>query len=298
MTMTPNEYLKSVLESQKMKPGCAELVQLEKNRVEVEAVLRKAFGDGPTIRYGGSKAKGTMIRESYDLDIACYFPHDDTSAGETLHEIYENVRKSLEKAGYVVEPKGSALRIKNASVDFHVDVVPGRFVDDKKEDANLHRSTGEKDWLKTNLKVHIAHVRDSGVTDAVMLLKLWRARQDLHVKGFVFDLSIIDSLSGKSALPLDEQLEHVLTTYRDDIDALTVEDPANPSGNDLSDDFDDAVKSMLADAAAAALDLVEEGGWEAVYGRVTPVVPDLSRRAAIERAAASAVPVKPWSPGA
>ncbi len=295
--MTPNEYLKAVLDSQKMKPGSPELAQLQKHREEVEAILRKNFGEGPTIRYGGSKAKGTMIRESYDLDIACYFPHDDTSAGETLKEIYDNVHAALTAAGYVVEPKGSALRIRNAGgVDFHIDVVPGRFVDDKEADANLHRSTGDKDWLKTNLDVHIAHVRDSGVTDAIMLLKLWRARQSLHVKGFVFDLSIIDALAGKSDEPLPEQLEHVLATFRDDIDSLKVEDPANPVGNDLSEDFDDSVKSVLADAAAKVLDQVKEGGWEAVFGHVTSEVTDAMRKSAITSAAATATPVKPWSP--
>jgi hypothetical protein len=43
---------------------------------------------------------------------------------------------------YFVEPKGSALRLKgcgpeNLGVDFHIDVVPGRFTDETKTDAYL-----------------------------------------------------------------------------------------------------------------------------------------------------------------
>ena len=55
-------------------------------------------------------AKGTMNREAYDLDIICYFAHDDTSAGKTLEEIYNNVSEAL-KGNYIVEPKGSAVRL-------------------------------------------------------------------------------------------------------------------------------------------------------------------------------------------
>ena len=47
-----------------------ELKTLQERRAEVEKVLRDHFEDcSPTIRYGGSKAKGTMIKEAYDLDI-------------------------------------------------------------------------------------------------------------------------------------------------------------------------------------------------------------------------------------
>jgi len=63
--MSTNEYLQKVLKSQKLEND--ELEALKKNRGEVEKVLRDKFGSGPTIRYGGSKAKGTMIRDSYDL---------------------------------------------------------------------------------------------------------------------------------------------------------------------------------------------------------------------------------------
>ena len=64
------------------------------------AVLLVAAGraSSPTIRYGGSKAKGTMIKEAYDLDMTCYFGHDDTRAGQTLEDIYGNTRKALESA--------------------------------------------------------------------------------------------------------------------------------------------------------------------------------------------------------
>ena len=106
--MTDNEYLQAVLKSQDLADDSAELKALTARREDVEALLRRAFPDSsPTIRYGGSKAKGTLIKESYDLDIVCYFPHDDTTAGDTLEDIYNNVAAALEK-DYAVERKRSA----------------------------------------------------------------------------------------------------------------------------------------------------------------------------------------------
>src|SRR5687767_2863600 len=152
--MTPNEYLAEVLSAQTLASNSPELKDLQERRAEVEEHLREHFDDSsPTIRYGGSKAKGTLIKESYDLDIVCYFPHDDTTAGETLEDIYNNVAAALEK-DYSVERKRSALRLRDKNmVDFHIDVVPGSFTDDSETDCFLYQENGEKCRLKTNLQV-------------------------------------------------------------------------------------------------------------------------------------------------
>src|SRR4051812_24806853 len=94
--MTPNEYLESVLISQQLSDDSSEMKELRAERMKVESIINDRFaGCSPTIRYGGSKAKGTMIREAYDLDVICYFPNDETRAGKTLPDIYANVRDAL-----------------------------------------------------------------------------------------------------------------------------------------------------------------------------------------------------------
>ncbi len=237
--MNENEYLAAILKQQTLAPDSQELKALQENRAKVEGLLRDYFSTcSPTIRYGGSKAKGTMITQAYDLDIACYFPHDKTGAGETLEDIFGNTRKALE-SDYWVEPKPSALRLKNPDpknfkVDFHIDVVPGRYTDDKKTDIFLYQSSGEKKRLKTNLDVHIEHVRESGVTDAIRLLKLWRVRNGLRIKHFALELLAIKLLKDKKSVTLASQLKHVWEELRDHPDNISIEDPANPAGNDLS----------------------------------------------------------------
>lgn len=301
--MTANDYLAKVLASQTLGDDSEELKALQERRAEVEKILRDHFEDClPTIRYGGSKAKGTMIKEAYDLDIICYFPHDDAAAGETLEDIYNNTRKALE-AQYLVEPKASALRVKDrkpstGAADFHIDVVPGRFTDDSKTDAYLYRSSGEKKRLKTNLDAHIKHVKESGVTAAIRLLKFWKVRNGLGIKTFVLELLAVKLLKRKSGSGLATQLEHVWTEFRDNVEALSVEDPANPTGNDLSELLNAAVRSELSTVARRTLKLIEDSGWEAVFGAVEEKS-DREKREALRRATAAVVtPTKPWSRGA
>lgn len=110
--MTADEYLNEVLASQAMGDDSDEVKALQKHRADVEKLIRDSFKDNAlTIRYAGSKAKGTMNRESYDLDIISYVSSGDNTAGETLEDIYNNHKKALAKK-YYVEPKGSALRLK------------------------------------------------------------------------------------------------------------------------------------------------------------------------------------------
>jgi len=297
--MDTNEYLQKILESQTLSTDSGELKDLQKHRADIEEVLRKKFSESsPTIRYGGSKAKGTMIRESYDLDIICYFPHDDKAAGETLKDVYNNVYKSLSER-YLVEPKSSALRIKdrdpkNYNVDFHIDVVPGRYTDDSRKDAYLYQASGEKERLKTNLDIHIKHIKESGFTDAIRLFKLWKVRNGLRVKTFALELLTIESLKGSRLSNLSLQLEYVWERLRDDIKEISIEDPANPQGNDLSDLLSPAIQLELSSVATKTLEAIQNSGWEAVFGPVEGESKD-KKSDALRRAVVSVTtPTKPW----
>lgn len=303
--MIANEYLKKILEKQTFRDDDPELENLRKHRREIEDLLRSCFSkSGPLIRWGGSMAKGTMIREAYDGDMTCYFPHDETEAGGTLEEIYESVAGAL--AGkYEVERKTSALRVKDPSTkgskgfaqDLHIDVVPGRFTSDDRNDVFLHRTTGDKERLKTNLQVHINHIGDSDVQPAIRLMKLWNVRNGIGAKTFVLELLVVKLLKDRKTAGLAQQLEHVWTEFRDHADSLAVEDPANPSGNDLKPVLDQ-VRHRLSSVAATTLSLTESQGWEAVFG---PIDDDdeKSRRAALKAAAVHvANPTKPWLPDA
>jgi len=263
--MATNDYYQKVLAAQTLGDDSPEMKELQANRAAVEKVLRAAFpGASATIRYGGSKAKGTLIRQSYDLDIVFYVPNGNNAAGETLKDIFGNVKNALAKH-YIVEPKTSALRLRtDQRFDLHIDVVPGRFTDDSKTECFLHQENGQKDRLKSNLDVHIAHIRDSGVVDTLRLLKLWRVRHAVQVKQFAFELLGVKLLKGKRQRPIEEQLVHFFTEIANAAQPIAIEDPANPAGNDLSELLRGAW-ARLHMAAKVTLQQADASGWERVF---------------------------------
>lgn len=311
--MKPNEYLNKILEEQIFDDDEQEVKDLRKRREDIEKVLRVHFADAnPSIRWAGSMAKNTMIRESYDGDMTCYFPHEEDAAGATLEEIYNNTVEALAN-DYQVERKASAIRVRDKEdwhTDFHIDVVPGRYTGDNDDDVFLHRTTGDKQRLKTNLQTHIDHIKDSGVVDAIRLVKLWKVRNGLDAaKTFMLELLVVKLLNKKKSSGLSTQLEHIWTEYRDHADNLAVEDPANPSGNDLKLLVDEC-RHMLSTVASNTLWQIENNGWEAVFGEVQDDDEDdggdgsggdgggKGRTAALRAATASvATPTKPWLRG-
>jgi len=300
--MDPNEYLTKILAGQTFRDDDPELKDLRKRRKDIEDTLRGHFSSSdPSIRWGGSMAKETMIREAYDGDMTCYFPHDEAEAGTTLEEIYDNVAEALAE-DFAVERKASALRVKDPSTneskgfaeDLHIDVVPGRFVNDDGEDVFLHRTTGDKERLKTNLQVHIDHIRDSGVRPAVRLMKLWNVRNAVGAKTFVLELLVVTLLKDRKSASISKQLEHVWTEFRDHSTDLAVEDPANPSGNDLKPQLDQ-VRHRLASIASTTLSTIENSGWEAVFGPADDDRDQGDRKAALKAAAVHVSnPTRPW----
>lgn len=296
--MKPNDYLNAILDQQTFDREEQEYQDLLQRRDDITALLKSHFSKSkPSIRQAGSMAKTTMIRALYDVDLTCYFDHGEEDAGKTLKEIYERVEEAL-RASYNVQRKASALRVRDPddwSTDLHVDVVPGRFIGDEKADVNLHRTTPEKESLKTNLQVHVDHIKGSGVVPAIRLQKLWKARNGLDsAKTFVLELLVVKLLAKRDKLGLDEQLKHVWTEFRDNADKLSVEDPAN-SNNDLTEALD-GCRGLLAAAASTTLWQIENEGWEAVFGPVEDEKENSANRSGGLKAAVAAVstPSRPY----
>lgn len=278
--MKSQEYLQAVLKSQTLSEDGDEIKALRGERKQVEELLSANFQkSNPTIKYGGSMAKGTMIRESYDLDIICYFNNDEETAGKTLEEIYNSVKKVLETK-YRVVAKTSALRLENKDpqrlgVYFHIDVAPGRYTDTQKNDAFLYQNSGEEKRLKTNLQKHIDLIKDSGLVDSIKLIKFWKIRNGLQIKTFALELLVIEKLKELSdSKGLDVCLKNFWEQLRDNIDDIKIEDPANPTGNDLSGLLNATVKNLLSSVAKRSLEFVEKDDWKSILGETESVGKD------------------------
>jgi hypothetical protein len=297
MTMSGNKYLEDLLASQRLDETSDEWKALDVEAAKIEAILRAAYPYSLLMfTHGGSRAKRTMIREDYDLDEVNYFQNGDAAPGETLEEIYENVAAVLAKH-CTVRRKRSALRLSmKDGRDLKVDVVPGRYVDNAMKDVFIHQNEGSKERLKTNIVKHIEHVRDSGCTDVIMLGKLWRTRNGIGINTFPLELLAIMVLKADNAGTLEDRFRRVLNAFADRIDELKIEDPANPTGNDLSHALPDKLKREVSKIARNTLDAADEHGWEHLFGAIESKQTGVPR-VQILRSAAAAAPMatKPWS---
>lgn len=263
-----NKFLSDLLKSQELAPE--DNNQLEQHKDEVETYLRKKVGDDPVIKIAGSVSKGTAIRESYDLDIVVYFSSSDD---RSLKQIYEDTHKLL--AGqYITQPKTSALRITGVegngdNHDYHIDVVPGRFIEDSK-DVFLHVSYGEKERMQTNLKTHIDYITISGCQEIIRLVKIWKKRNDVQIKTFVLELFVIKYLEGvEDKSDLEVSFQTVMEAFRDN-KIIGLVDPAN-SNNNVSSALNDSAKALIASKASETLEtldnknLTTEEKWQMVF---------------------------------
>ncbi|MDD5079722.1 MAG: nucleotidyltransferase domain-containing protein [Candidatus Omnitrophica bacterium] len=291
--MTVNEFLQDLLKSQT--PTSGMLDDLASSRGEVEGFLREKFGDSPKIRYAGSKAKGTMIKENYDLDIICYFPRD---CGSEIEEIYKDVYKKLQEK-YSITPKTTALRVQKiandkSQIDYHIDVVPGRFVDEKEQDAFLYQAQGKVKWIKTNLDTHIRFFKESGCVEVIKLAKIWNIRDNVNLKTFMLELLVVKCLSGsRSKSDLEISFKKVLECMGDEIIKIRLEDPAN-TNNIVSDNCSEVEKNTVALRAKSALSSINKDPgntdvWRSIFKESSPAKVIAAGPSVIVRN-----PSKPW----
>ena len=265
--MIPENFLQELLASQDLLPEQERALQAHKK--EITDFLRAEFGDAPVIKYAGSREKGTMIQDRYDLDIVCYFPSSDT---RTLKQIRQDVSARLAKK-YWIEDKTSAVRITNpksatAPNGYHVDVVPGRFIEGTK-DVFLHIAFGEKERMQTNLKTHIDHIVNSGCVPVIRLMKLWVHRNNVNIKTFVLELFVVQSLSGsRNKNNYEKAFLGTLEAFKNEFTTLQLVDPAN-SNNVVSQLVSPSEKAAVAQAAQRAFDKISDSDrladWRAVF---------------------------------
>jgi hypothetical protein len=130
-----------------------------------------------------------------------------------------------------------------------------------------------------------------------MLTKLWRTRNGIEIKTFPLELLVIVVLEEDNSGTLEDRFVRVLTAFADEIDDLQIEDPANPTGNDLSHALTDKIRKSLSKVAENTLAAVEKHGWEHVFGKIETKQAAVPRVGILRSAAAGiTVPTKPWGP--
>ena len=199
----------------------------------------------------GSFAKGTAIRSGTDIDLFVSLRSDTPN---TLKEIYTSLANWMQSAGCTSRKQSVSIGVRVGAYD--VDLVPAKRHDNYSNDHSLYRRKADT-WTKTNVDKHIATVRGGGRLLETRILKLWRNQKHLEFPSFYLELTVIEALRYSRAATLSARVARVLEYLRDSFVSARVVDPANPTGNIISDDLTVTEKDAVKRAAETAL----SGTW-------------------------------------
>jgi hypothetical protein len=250
--MTAHEYLRQVLAGHELTDREREGIQSLRDALYRH--LAQRLPGGVRIYYGGSWAKGTMIRDAYDLDLVVYFPSEPRTP---LDRIFSAVHQALNDTRCEVHPQTVALRLPVTS-SFHVDVVPARAHDTTFQYATIYRNTQPPSTLQTSLEAHIRAVRGTDLAPIVRLLKLWRLRHSVPLKTFALEIVAARALAGKARGDYAAAVLETLRFMAAQMSDVRLEDPANT--NNLLD-LTTQARRDTAGAAAACLEAVR---WDQI----------------------------------
>jgi len=182
-----------------------------------------------SVTLAGSHAKGTDLKDS-DFDIFLRLSPDtpgplsamQTSLADHLHGHVRNVAVRILYEGRFI------------------DLVPAR----RRDTCDVLWQARFNTWLKTDIDKQIRYVRNSGLIDEILALKIWRRRHALRFPSFLMELAAIH------ARPKDfRALLHFLAT---DFPTTRLFDPAN-SNNVVSDLLTEIEKLRISRTAGMSL---------------------------------------------
>jgi len=129
-----------------------------------------------SVTLAGSHAKGTDLKDS-DFDIFLRLSPDtpgplsamQTSLADHLHGHVRNVAVRILYEGRFI------------------DLVPAR----RRDTCDVLWQARFNTWLKTDIDKQIRYVRNSGLIDEILALKIWRRRHALRFPSFLMELATI-----------------------------------------------------------------------------------------------------------
>jgi hypothetical protein len=242
--MTADQYLLNILAREEVNTGINSPAVTVSNTLL--SVLQQWGGVYLlSVEPSGSFAKGTANRSGTDVDLFLSLSHDVTN---TMKEIYETLVNRMTQSGYSPNRQNVSVNVNVGG--FSVDLVPSKRQNAYDNDHSLYRRRADT-WTKTNVTKHINHVINSGRSQDIRVLKLWRKQKNLDFPSFYLELTVINALAGKYGT-LSERVWIVFQYLRDTFPTARVVDPAN-TNNIISDDLTDAEKSKIRVAAVASL---------------------------------------------
>jgi hypothetical protein len=206
--------------------------------------LVRAFSSSLSrVQLSGSNAKGTAVRGGTDVDLFLSFAPSST----TLRDIYQDVYDYALRVGYAPRKQNVSIGITYSG--HAVDLVPGR----QQQTAGYHSLYRRRanTWTQTNVDLHIQRVLNSGHTDEIQVLKIWRNLHQVDFPSFFLELLALEAFENVRTYGFAASVFASFRYIADNISHVRILDPAN-SNNVVSDDLTAAEKQRVAVAASRA----------------------------------------------
>lgn len=240
-------YLEGLLAKYELKPN---LMASLAAGIVADSLRRWANGWLIDISYVGSRAKGTAIAGTTDLDIFISLKPDTP---HTLEDIYERLFVWATHNGWFPRRQNVSVGINYLGVK--IDLVPGR----RQAGFIYYHSLWKrktKTWTQTAPGIHISTVRESGRTREIRAVKIWRQNHNLDFPSFYLELTVLDALRA-CGWDLERNVQRALGYIADHVETSAVVDPAN-TANVVSEELTAAEKKTLAERAKRSFD---ETSW-------------------------------------
>jgi len=252
--LTNEKYLREILDGQNLTVN--QKRNLKELREKIERQLRSGIKGTPKAYYGGSYAKNTMIKASYDLDIVLYWSSDSPYSLASLYKAAEGV---LDRNWETVIKKKVGLELPFKG-DFHIDVIPGKFSSNDDKFAYLYNNRTGGRFL-TSIYYQVEYVKKSNRQDIIRLIKLWKKRKNISIKTIILESCVIEGCKGIDRSKLAPQLMATFKYIRDNIQNTRMLDPTN-SNNVISNELSKETKNQIRKHAIQA---IEAQYWKQVF---------------------------------
>jgi len=208
-----------------------------------------------SLLYSGSRAKGTAISLGSDVDyfISLTSGCNENSGG--LKSIYDSLYTELKSKYPSARKQNVSVRINLNGLE--VDVTPARKQTGNTNDHWLYVSKFDT-RKQTNIQKHKTDISQSGRTNEIKLLKIWRELNHLDFSSIYLEYLLINNIllnKSKDINSLGDNVWHVLNELAKSIGnplSARIIDPAN-SANILSDLLTSAEKNKIISQAQIAI---------------------------------------------
>ena len=185
----------------------------------------------------GSRAKGTAISLASDVDYLVSLTSGCNDNNGGLKGCYDSLFTKLNNTYSSVRKQNVSVRINLNGLE--VDITPARKQNGNTNYHNLYISKSDS-WTQTNIQKHITDISQSGRTNEIKVLKIWRELHQTDFPSIYLEYLLVHNIllnRSKDTNSLGDNVWHAfneLAKTQGNPLAARIVDPAN-SNNILSD---------------------------------------------------------------